>query len=100
MRVSWSFATDRFYVHELDPNRFGVGLAGLHLAVVPGERLDRPVLEILGVGVGLLQAAAEVVHEPQVGAAVALRLDRLVVPLEHPLGVGERTVLLGVRCGG
>ena len=35
-------------------------------------------------------APAEVVHEPQLRAAVARRLDRLVVPLQQPLGVGER----------
>jgi hypothetical protein len=37
-----------------------------------------------------------VVHEPQLAAAVAGRFDRLVVPLQQPLGVGEGAVLLGV----
>ena len=32
--------------------------------------------------------------------AVARRLDRLVAPLQQPLGVGERAVLLGVGGGG
>ena len=39
------------------------------------------------------------VDEPQIAALLVLRLDGLVVPLHHPLGVGERPVLLGVRRG-
>ena len=47
-----------------------------------------------------LDAAAEVEVEPELGAAVLLRLDRLPVPLQQALRVRERAVLLGVRRGG
>ncbi len=47
----------------------------------------------------LAQAATQVHHEPRLGARVARRIDRLVVPLQHALCVGEGAVLLG-RPGG
>ena len=68
--------------------------------VVPGEVQYRPVHLVGGGGQLLPDPAAEVVGEPQVAAGVPGRLDRLVVPLQHPLGVGEGAVLLGVRGGG
>ncbi len=38
--------------------------------------------------------------EPQVAAGVARRIERLAVPLEQPLRVGEAALLLGVVGGG
>ena len=76
-----------------------LGQRPLH-RVVPGEVLYRPVHLVGRSGQLLPDPAAEVVGEPQVAAHVPGRLDRLVVPLQHPLGVGERAVLLGVRGGG
>ncbi len=39
------------------------------------------------------------VDEPEVAAAVAVRRHRFVMPLQHPVGVGEAAGLLGVRRG-
>jgi hypothetical protein len=47
----------------------------------------------------LAHALEQVVHEPQLGARVAGRVERLVVPLQQPLRVGEMPVLLDVRGG-
>ena len=84
-------------------DRLGVGLLDpvLHLGrVVPVEVEDGPVLGVVRVGELLPDLPAEVVHEPQLRAAVALGLDGLVAPLQEPLGVGERTLLLDVGgCG-
>src|SRR5207248_8074647 len=78
----------------------GLGARLLDLAarlVVPREVEDRPVALLLGALEPLADLATEVVVEPEVGAAVVLRLDRLEVPLEEPLRVRERAVLLDVR---
>ena len=64
--------------------------------VLPAERLDQRVARVVGVGELLLDQPPEVEVEPELRARVALRLDRLPVPLEKPLGVRERPVLLGV----
>ena len=69
------------------------------LGVVPGEVDDRPVAAGLRARVVALDALEQVVHEPQLRARVARRVERLVVPLQQPLGVGEVAVLLHVRCG-
>src|SRR4029077_19177659 len=45
-------------------------------------------------------ATAGVVGEPQVAAGVTGGFDGRVVPLQHPLGVGEAAVFLRVRRGG
>jgi hypothetical protein len=77
----------------------GVGLfdAALDLRrVVPVEVEDRPVLGILRARELLPDPLAQVVHEPEFGATVALGLDRLVAPLQEPLGVGKRALLLHV----
>ena len=65
--------------------------------VVPHQVEDGPVLRIGGRFVQPLQPQPQVVHEPQLASGVAVRFDRLVVPLQHSLGVGEAAVLLGVR---
>src|SRR5205085_10856112 len=50
--------------------------------------------------VKLLEAQPEVVSVIELAAAVCGRLDRLVMPLEKPLRVGERALLLDVGRGG
>src|SRR5207248_544509 len=67
--------------------------------VVPREVEDRPVALLLRALEPLADLAPEVVVEPEVRAAVVLRLDGLEVPLEEPLRVRERAVLLDVRRG-
>src|SRR5206468_2491646 len=44
--------------------------------IVPREVLDRAVLRVVGLLQALLDALPEVVVEPEVGAAILLRLDR------------------------
>ena len=51
-------------------------------------------------GIELLQPLAEVIDEPQVGAAVAGRITYLVVPLHQPRGVCQRAFLLRRHRGG
>ena len=67
--------------------------------VVPRQLEDGLVLGIDGAGELLPDAATEVVREPQVGTGVARRIEGLVMPLQHALGVGEGAVLLGVGGG-
>src|SRR6202007_1052224 len=62
--------------------------------VVPGEAEQRLVARVGRAGIEGLEPAAEVVEEPGVGAAVALGVDGLAVPLQYPLGVGETALLL------
>jgi hypothetical protein len=66
--------------------------------VVPREVEDRPVARVGRSGELLPDPRAEVVDPVELRARIALGLDRLVVPLEQPLRVRERAVLLGV-CG-
>ena len=47
-----------------------------------------------------LHALEQVVHEPQLRAGVAGRVERLVAELDQPLRVGERARLLDVARGG
>src|SRR3546814_18931912 len=54
---------------------------------------DRLVAFLRAVGVERLQPLAEVIHEPQLGAAVARPIDDLVVPLHQPMGIGEGALL-------
>src|SRR5690606_14132198 len=68
--------------------------------VVPQQRLDRPVPLLLRVRVQLLDAPAQVHHEPRIGARVARRVHGAVVPLDQPLRVRERAVLLRHGRGG
>src|SRR4029079_1781689 len=75
-------------------------LAALVDGVVPGQVLQRAVARIGRAREAFLDAPSELVVEPQVAAAVAGRLDGLVVPLQQPLGVGEGAVLLAVGGGG
>ena len=78
----------------------GVGLAALPLVrvvvlVVEEQMLEPHVAGGGAVGVQALETAPELVGEPDVGAAVARRLGRLVVELQHALRVGEGA--LGLR---
>src|SRR5581483_1035881 len=75
-------------------------LVGALGRVVPGEVLDGLVAGVGAAGVESLEPDPKVIHEPQVGAAVARRLDDLVVPLDEPLGVGEGALLLTRQRGG
>src|SRR5262249_57476664 len=61
---------------------------------------NRGVARVRRVAVERLQAAAEIVDEPGVGAAVTGRGYGLVVPLEHAFGVREGTAFLDHRGGG
>ena len=63
--------------------------------VVPGHGLYELVARLFGVLVELLDPAPQMVDEPGVAPRVARRLDGLVVPLQHALGLGEGAVLLG-----
>src|SRR5207248_9258072 len=65
--------------------------------VLPGQAEGRQVAWVVRAGEFLADLAPEVVDEPEVGAAVALRVERLEVPLPEPLRVRERAVLLDVR---
>ena len=81
-------------------HRTHVGLPlGAVLGEVPPEVEDRPVAVAVGVRVALLHPQRQVVHEPQLRARVAGRLEGLVTPLQQALGVGERALLLDVRGG-
>src|SRR5207244_10426460 len=83
---------------DLGEYRLGARLLVLSARrVVPGEIEQRPIARRLRIRELLADDAAEVVVEPEVGAAVLLRLHRLVVPLQQPLRVRERAVLLEVR---
>ena len=64
---------------------------------MPRQVEERPVLRVVRVLQPLAEHAAEVVVEPELGAAVVLRLDGLEVPLQQPLRIRERAVLLDVR---
>ena len=68
--------------------------------VVPRELEDRAVARVRRGPQLAADALAQVVDPLQVRAAVAGRLDRLVAPLQQPLGVREAAVLLGVGRGG
>ena len=93
---------------DLLQHRLGAGLApGLRTlgaehalvvhGVVPRQVEHGPVALVGGVGQALTHHPAQVVEEPQLRAAVARRVDRLLAPLQHPLGLRERALLLGVR---
>src|SRR6201999_269975 len=86
---------------DLGQHRLGARLV-VHAAgrVVPGEVQHGTVSLVGRVPETLADATPEVIHEPQLRALVGDGLDRLVVPLHHPLGVGEGAVLLGVGGGG
>src|SRR5207248_7744795 len=80
---------------------FRVDLAmGAPGRVAPHETPDGLVALFPRARVKLLEAQAEVVGEIEIAAAVAGRLDRLVMPLQEPLRVGEGAVLLDVGRGG
>src|SRR5207302_19632 len=67
--------------------------------IVPVEIENWPVSWIGRARELFANHATKVVKEPQVGPAIASRLDRCVVPLQKPLSVGERSALLRVRGG-
>ena len=86
---------------QLGQHRLGGRLGlGAVLGVVPGQVEHRPVGLGRGAGQPGPDPLAQVVDERQVAAGVAGRVQRLGVPLEQPLGVGEAAVLLHVRGGG
>ena len=68
--------------------------------IVPAQRLDQRVSLLDRVLELLLDHPAEVEVEPEIRAAIVLRLRRLVVPLQQALRIRERAVLLGVRSSG
>src|SRR5262249_54908482 len=94
--VAVNLLEDLFQVWlALDPAEGAVGQARPFVkVVVPAEIEQRPVPGVGRTGVQLLEALAEVVEEPGVGAAVTQGIDGLAVPLEHPLRVGETALLL------
>src|SRR5437868_11074796 len=65
--------------------------------ILPAQLLNELVARLLRLRELLLDEPAEVEVEPELGAAVLLRLDRLPVPLEQALRVREGAVLVGVR---
>src|SRR5450755_4820559 len=67
--------------------------------VIPGQIEQRAIPRISRSREALLELPAELVEEMQLAAAVTRRLDRLVVPLQHPLGLGEAALLLHMRRG-
>src|SRR3546814_10513341 len=79
---------------DLLEHRLCVDVAAVvHLRVVERDVTDRLVAFLRAVGVERLQPLAEVIHEPQLGAAVARPIDDLVVPLHQPMGIGEGALL-------
>src|SRR5689334_16180600 len=62
---------------------------GSVLRVIPGHVAQAGVSWVRATGVEGPQAAAKVPDEPQIGAAVAGRVHRFIVPLQQALGVGE-----------
>ena len=85
---------------DLAQHRLTVGLAEVVDRVVPGQVEQRPVHLVGGVAQLLADPVAQLDVELQLAGGVARRVDRLVAPLQHPLGLGERAGLLGVRGGG
>ena len=86
---------------DLREHRLGARLLDLAGGrVVPLELEDRLVAVFLRLLQLLADLLPEVVVEPELGAAVLLRLDCLEVPLQQPLRVRERAVLLDVGRGG
>ena len=83
-------------LQHVERARFSVLTVG---GVVPGEVEDRPVALVGRPGQPFADHEAEVVEEPQLGAAVPRWLDRLLAPLQHPLGLGEGALLLHVGGG-
>jgi hypothetical protein len=91
-------------VVAVDPAQhlLGVRLAPHGVAVhgqVPVQLDDRPVALVGRVRQPLPDDPAEVVGEPEVGALVVDGFDGLLAPLQHPLGLRERALLLHVRRG-
>src|SRR5690348_13543107 len=68
--------------------------------VVPGHGEQALVARGGAARVQLAQAPAQMHEEPRLGARVAGRVHRFVVPLEHTLRVGEAAVLFGRPGGG
>jgi hydrogenase nickel incorporation protein HypB len=63
--------------------------------VVPRQMSEGLVARPDGSRIKVLQPLAEVVDKPGIGAAIVGRIERLVMPLEQPLRVGQRAFLLG-----
>src|ERR671918_522191 len=81
------------------PGGSGVWLAVLALLgvlglVVPHQRLEARVAGRRRILVERLEALADLVGEPGIGAALPGRVRRPEVPLEHALGVGEAALVL------
>src|SRR6266536_1350471 len=101
LKVGRQRAALRVVTVDLGKDGRGVRLVQRALRrVVPHQVENRPV-HLVGASCQLgADASAEVINEPQVAAGVTRRLHRLMVPLQQPLRVGERAILLGVRRGG
>src|SRR5439155_20447121 len=87
-------------VPAADLAQHGLGARLLDAArrrIRPLQRLHERVALLLAVLELLPDQLSELEHEPEVAAAVVLRLDRLPVPLQKPLRIRERPVLLRVR---
>src|SRR5216684_1040190 len=86
-----------------DLQRIGLtalALAGIVRVVLPDQRLEALVARQRGRRVELLEPSGELMREPQIGPAVARRVRRLEVPLEHALGIGEAALVLRDLGGG
>jgi hypothetical protein len=61
---------------------------------------NRLILGCRAVGIKRLQALAQMVHKPGVGAAIAGRFNDFIVPLHQTLRVGKRPLFFSrQRCG-
>src|SRR5690606_6541899 len=86
---------------DLAQHRFHVRLLVRTLGrILPREGVETGVARTIVGGRARLQASPEVVDEPGVAARVPRWIDRLLAPLEQPLGVGEGAFFLGVTRGG
>src|SRR6267378_778527 len=67
--------------------------------VVEEQVLESLIASGLTLRIELLQALAELIREPHIGAAVARRLSRFEVRLQHPLRVGKGALgFCDLRC--
>ena len=82
-------------------HRLGVGLGvRARRRVVPGQVQQRAVASSVEPASRSRIRSGRGGRRTTARCGVAGRLDGLVAPLQQPLGVGERAVLLGVRGGG
>src|SRR5439155_6408930 len=77
-----------------------LALMGIVRVVLPDQGLEALIARQRGGRVELLEPPGELMGEPQIRAAVARRIRRLEVPLEHALGIGEAPLVLRDLGGG